>query len=104
MKQCKYCEYSARWEGLCLTCYQTSGLAEQRRAEDRARQERERAAQQAEHEAAALTRLLELGDQQLPWWDISERLNRSGLRHQGTPWTPSSARGVYVAHREDDWE
>jgi len=104
MKQCKYCKYSARWDGLCLSCYQRSGLAEQRREEELVRQEREQAAQMAEKEAAALTRLLDLGDQQLPWWDISERLNRSGHRQRGAPWTPASARGVYVAHREDDWE
>lgn len=104
MAQCKYCAYTARWEGLCLACYQRSGLAEKRRAEDLARQARERELQQAEQRAASLAKLLELGDRQLPWWDISERLNRGGHRHDGAPWTPTSARGVYVVHRDDEWD
>ena len=103
MKQCRYCSYTARWEGLCLSCYQRSGLAERRRAEELERQARERAEIDAARAEASLSKLLELGDQQLPWWDISVRLNRAGHRHQGAPWTPTSARGVYVAQREDDW-
>ena len=46
---------------------------------------------------------MEMGDRQLPWWEISERLNKAGHRNDGHPWTPTSARGVYVAATEDEW-
>ena len=103
MAQCRYCSYTARWEGLCLSCYQRSGRAEERRAEELAREAAERRERAEREQQRAVEKLLELGDQQLPWWDISERLNRAGLRLEGAPWTPTSARGHYVALR-DEWD
>ena len=99
---CRYCDYKARWEGLCLTCYQRSGLAEQRREEQLAREAAERTAQAEADAEAAHRMLMDMGDRQLPWWEISERLNKAGHRNHGHPWTPTSARGVYVASN-DDW-
>lgn len=104
MPQCRFCSYSARWDGLCLSCYQRSGRMDQRREEERQRVTAERLAQQQRAATEALDSLLTMGDQQLPWWDISERLNRAGHRNDGRPWTPSTARGVYVAKRGDEWE
>ena len=103
MTQCRYCDYTARWEGLCLSCYQQSGLAEKRREEQLAREAAEREVRDAEAVEASRIALMNLGDQQLPWWEISERLNKAGHRNGSQPWTPTSARGVYVAATEDDW-
>ncbi len=100
-----HCEDRAWWSGYCRVCFQTTGVAD-RLADERAAQEQaDRAARRAAAIAAANDRLVGLGDGGvMPWWEISERLNADGLRLEGRPFTPATARGRYLELTADRWE
>ncbi len=99
------CDSRAWWGGWCRLCWQVTGVGEQASEQRRADEDAERAAKIEAEKERARDRLLELGDDgQLPWWEISEKLNASGLRLEGKPFTPALARGTYLTMTADRWE
>lgn len=102
--RCRYCDYTARWQGLCLGCFERTGAGDRYRSE-RAQAELTKAeadAQRQEDEAREM--IVTLRDAGQEWWEISERLNALRLRHAGRPWSSDMVRNVYLALTADDWD
>ncbi|MFT7648667.1 MAG: hypothetical protein ACI8Y4_003419 [Candidatus Poriferisodalaceae bacterium] len=101
---CRHCDFPARWQGLCFTCFERSGAATGLRLEREAREAAEREIEAERREVETTGMLLRLGGEDHEWWEISERLNARGFRYRGRPWSADIARNVYLTLTADDWE
>lgn len=99
------CDGRAWWSGWCRRCWQVTGVGDRVASERRASEAAARQAKLDAERQRARDRLVELGDEgRLPWWEISEQLNAAGLRIDGRPFTPATARGTYLTLTADRWE
>lgn len=102
--KCKFCDYNARWKGLCLGCFERTGAGDEYRRERHESESRAREQEQAEREGAAMKLIMDMVADKREWWEISDRLNGHRYLHRGRPWSSDIVRNVYLAATADDWD